>query len=71
MSGNDKKELEHPKTIIEVIKGTHGAVEGYAQTQKISETDAALILILNELRCIHWHFDVQMAKEEAEHAKEM
>lgn len=68
MAGNGKKEIEHPKTMIEVIEGTRGAVEGYAQAQRISETDAALILILNELRCIHWHFDAQMAKEEAEHA---
>ncbi len=65
---NGKKELEHPKTMIEVIEGTRSAVEGYAQAQRVHEVTAALILILNELRCIHWHFDAQMAKEEAEHA---
>ena len=67
--GNGEKETEHPKTMIEIMEGTRGAVEGYAQTQGISETEAALILILNELRCIHWHFDANMAKEE-EHASE-
>lgn len=62
--GNDKKETEHPKTMIEVIEGTRAAVEGYAQTQKISEELAVLVLILNELRCIHWHFDLALVKEE-------
>jgi hypothetical protein len=65
---NGRKETEHPKTMIEVMENTRGAVEGYAQAQRISETDAALILILNELRCIHWHLDAQMAKEEVKHA---
>jgi len=60
---NGEKEKEHPKTMIEVIEGTRGAVEAYSQAQKIPETQAALILILNELRCIHWHLDVMMAKE--------
>lgn len=66
MVNDDKKELEHPKTMIEVIEGTRAAVEGYAQTQKIPETDAALILILNELRCIHWHLDTMMPRKEEE-----
>ncbi len=64
---NGRKEIEHPKTMIEVMEGTRGAVEGYAKAQGIPEVEAALILILNELRCIHWHFDARMAKE-AEHA---
>ena len=63
MSGNGDKEIEHPKTMIEVIEGTRGAVEGYAQVQNVSETEAALILILNELRCIHWHLDKAMTQE--------
>lgn len=67
MKGNGKKEFEHPKTMIEVMEGTRGAVEGYAQAQRIPENEAALILILNELRCIHWHLDAELAKKEAEH----
>jgi len=62
---NGKKEIEHPKTMIEIIEGTRGAIEGYAQTQRIPEMEAALVLILNELRCIHWHYDMIMAKEES------
>lgn len=64
MGNNNKKELEHPKTMIEVMENTRGAVEGYAQAQRIPEAEAALILILNELRCIHWHFDTTMLREE-------
>ena len=61
---NGKKEQEHPKTMIEVMEGTRAAVSGYAQTYGISEADAASILILNELRCIHWHYDAVMASQE-------
>ncbi|MBA7576332.1 hypothetical protein ES708_18171 [subsurface metagenome] len=64
MANNDEKEIEHPKTMLEVMEGTRGAVEGYAQTQGIPETEAALILILNEMRCIHWHLDATMAEKE-------
>ena len=69
MSKNGDKEenvleLEHQKTMIEVMEGTRSSVEGYAAAQNILEGKAALILILNELRCIHWHFDQAMAKDE-------
>ncbi len=64
MADNGDKEIEHPKTMIEVVEGTRGSVEGYAKTQNVSEEESALILILNELRCIHWHLDKAMIKEE-------
>ncbi len=64
MGGNNKKETdEHPKTMIEVLGNTREAVEGYAATADIPFNDAALILVLNELRCIHWHFDQAMVKD--------
>jgi len=63
MAGNDKMELEHPKPLIEVMENTRTAVEDYARVNKIPPVESALILILNELRCIHWHLDAQMKKE--------
>jgi len=63
MKRNGEKETEHPKTMVEVIEGTLSSVEGYAQAKRISEEKAALVLILNELRCIHWHFDAMMAQD--------
>ena len=66
MSKNGGKEVEHPKTVIEVMEGTRGSVAGYAQAQRIPEAEAALILMLNELRCIHWHLDSTMVRETAD-----
>lgn len=48
---------EHPKTQIEVMSNTLDAVTGYAASKGMANMEAALVLILNELRCIHWHFD--------------
>lgn len=64
MAGDGKKELEHPKPLIEVMENTWTAVEDYARVNKISSVESALILTLNELRCIHWHFDMMMNKKE-------
>ena len=58
-----EKETEHPKTILELMDNTRTSVEAYAQTKKISTVEAALILILNELRCMHWHYDQGMVKQ--------
>ncbi len=55
-NGNNKIK-EHPKTAIEVIEGTREAVEAYAKAKDLTFTEASQVLILNELRCIHWHFD--------------
>ncbi len=33
------------------------AVTGFATAKNMSTLEASLMLILNELRCIHWHFD--------------
>ena len=63
---NGKRGTEHPKALIEVIENTRAAVEGYAQTHKISEVESALILVLNELRCIHWHLDQSMAVKDGQ-----
>lgn len=65
MADNGNKETEHPKPSIEVLANTHDSILSYAAAKGIPEEQAALILILNELRCIHWHLDAIMAKEEA------
>ncbi len=59
MSKEKKKvtEQEHPKTQIEFISNTMDAVTGFATAKQMSTMEASLVLILNELRCIHWHFD--------------
>lgn len=61
-NGNDKIS-EHPKSIITMLDNTDSAIRNYATTMNISNSESALILILNELRCIHWHMDAQMAKD--------
>lgn len=61
---NGQHEIEHPKPLIEVLSNTYEAIDSYAATQHIAFTDAALVLILNELRCIHWHYDNELAREE-------
>ena len=52
---------EHPKTTIEVMEGTRAAIESYAAAQKMTFDQAAQVLILNELRCLHWHEDMHLA----------
>lgn len=64
MANNDKKELEHPKAIMEVMDNTLSSITGYASAKGISTLEATQVLILNELRCIHWHFDTTMPREE-------
>jgi hypothetical protein len=63
-NGND----EHPKSAIELMENTAEAIYAYAAVKKISPQEAAQILILNELRCIHWHFDAMMPKKEDKNA---
>lgn len=60
---------EHPKSIVEVLENTRSAVEGYAAAQNISELQSVMILIFNELRCIHWHFDRALAEEKVHASK--
>ena len=60
---NGGKEVEHPKPIIELIANTREAIEGYSTATNMTFQEAALVLIFNELRCIHWHFDDALAKE--------
>ena len=55
--------IEHPKPMIELIAGTREAIDGYCQEAGLTFQQAAEVLILNELRCIHWHFDNDLAKE--------
>ncbi|GAJ04018.1 unnamed protein product [marine sediment metagenome] len=61
---NGDKEIEHPKPLIEVLSNSREAIEGYAQASELPLAEAALVLIFNELRCIHWHYDAALAKEE-------
>ena len=68
MGGNGKgkiKEIkgEHPKNQIEVMSNTQDAITGYAAAKQITTLEASQVLILNELRCLHWHLDAEMAKE--------
>lgn len=62
MSNNGSKKvipdlIEHPKNQIEVLSNSYSAIEDYARTQEISFRDAANVLILNELRCMHFHLE--------------
>lgn len=63
------KEIEHPKPLIEVMANTREAVEGYALVHNISTLEAGLVLMFNELRCIHWHFDKELTDNEAKKSK--
>lgn len=58
---------EHPKSNIEYFKNTEETIFNFAKVNNISEWAATLILILNELRCIHthldWMWDAQVKKE--------
>jgi len=65
MNNNGENEDEHPKSIIEVMSNSREAIEGYAQANDLPLAEAALVLIFNELRCIHWHYDAALAKEES------
>ena len=62
MKKNVYKDSEHPKNLIENMANTRDSVEAYATVTKMPLAEAALILILNELRCIHWHFDMNMSE---------
>lgn len=64
MSNGKNKVKEHPKPQIELIAGTREAIEGYAMEAKLSFDQAAQVLIFNELRCIHFHYDLILAKEQ-------
>ena len=66
MANNGEKEQEHPKALIEVMDNTFDSITGYAAAKGISTFEAAQGLILNELRCIHWHFDMIMLQKEEE-----
>lgn len=55
---------EHQKNQIDVMENTARAISDYAAVKNIPFHDAAQILVLNELRCIHWHFDIGMRKAE-------
>ena len=69
MSNDDKGKIEevsseHPKSQVEIMSNTLDAITGYAAAKRLSTLEAAQVLILNELRCIHWHLDAAMAEEE-------
>jgi hypothetical protein len=71
MANNGEKETEHPKPLIEVLKNTKSAIEDYASAKNIPISESAQVLILNELRCIHFHLDhldTMMSREEGKHA---
>lgn len=61
---NGNKEIPHPQTMIEVMANTREDIEGYAATTGLTFEQAASVLVFNELRCIHWHFDQALVKQE-------
>lgn len=56
-----KAQKEHPKNQVEVMSNTMDAITEYAVAKRITTLEASQVLILNELRCIHWHLDAEMA----------
>jgi len=60
---------EHPKSLLELLADSREAIEGYCLKSELSFNQAALVLIFNELRCIHWHFDRQMEVENGSSSK--
>lgn len=60
-NGNDKIS-EHPKPVIEYLEGTTEAISAFANLRKIPLNEATLVLILNELRCIHYHLEMIQIK---------
>jgi len=54
---NGPKEIAHPQPIIEVMANTREAIEGYSAATGLSFEHAALVLTLNELRCVHFHMN--------------
>lgn len=69
---NGDKAVEHPKPIIEMMSNSREGIEGYVQAMKgeLSWEQAVLLFILNELRCIHWHYDNALAEMEKASGKE-
>ena len=59
--GNNKGTVEHPKSQIAIMENSHQAIIDYSRVKGISFYEASQVLIFNELRCIHWHYDAQLA----------
>lgn len=51
------KPHNHPVNQMEYIQDTATMVSAFASVHNISELIASNILILSELRCMHWHID--------------
>lgn len=60
---NGSREEEHPKPQVEILSNSREAIEGYMQATGLSFEQAALVLMFNEIRCIHWHYDNALARE--------
>jgi hypothetical protein len=54
---NGGKEAEHPKPQIEFLENSLSLAESLATTKNITIDQALQVLVFNELRCIHFHFD--------------
>lgn len=68
--GNGGKEVVHPLPVIEVMSNTREAIETYRLATGMTYQEAALTLIMNEIRCVHWHYDDALGKEMAKAAQE-
>lgn len=60
---NGGKEVVHPLPVIEVMSNTREAIETYRLATGMTYQEAALTLIMNEMRCMHWHIDQHVPKE--------
>jgi len=60
---NGYKEIEHPKSQVEVLSNSREAIESYASATGLSFQEAAMVLVFNELRCIHWHYDAAVSEK--------
>lgn len=62
--GSRRGAAEQPKNQVEMMADTKDVVTGYALANKLSTETACLLLIFNELRCIHDHLHMDMARRE-------
>jgi len=67
---NGDKGVEHPKPQIEFLEDSLAVVQGLVDAKQITFDQAMSLLIFNELRCIHYHFDVGVLTFHAEEVKE-
>jgi hypothetical protein len=53
----EKPKVEHPQNQFEYMSNTLEAVDGFAAVHHMPRAEATQLMILNELRNMHWHMD--------------